>query len=125
VLRLFRRGRGRYPERSVHERLELDGKAGRLREKLDHIPYRDLDDYIDRLKRYSRRGAAELHRMKRHWFPGMVLSPSARFLRMYLLQFGFLDGSAGLTVCMLAAMSVFFKYAWLRELSRGVPEDGR
>jgi hypothetical protein len=44
---------------------------------------------------------------------------------MYLLQFGFLDGSAGLTVCMLAAMSVFFKYAWLRELSRGVPEDGR
>jgi glycosyltransferase involved in cell wall biosynthesis len=125
VLRLFRRGRGRYPERSVHERLELDGETGRLREKLDHIPYRDLDDYIDRLKRYSRRGASELHRMKRHWFPGMVLRPSARFLRMYLLQFGFLDGSAGLTVCMLAAMSVFFKYAWLRELSRGVPEDGR
>jgi glycosyltransferase involved in cell wall biosynthesis len=125
VLRLFRRGRGRYPERSVHERLELDGESGRLRERLDHVPYRDLDDYIDRMKRYSRRGALELHRKGRGWFPGMVLRPSARFLRMYLLQRGFLDGSAGLTVCMLAAMSVFFKYAWLREFRRSGPEENR
>jgi glycosyltransferase involved in cell wall biosynthesis len=125
VLRLFRRGRGRYAERAVHERLELDGEAGRLRERLDHVPYRDLDDYMDRLKRYSRRGALELHRKGRHWFPGLLLRPVSRFLRMYLLQLGFLDGSAGLTLCSLAAASVFFKYAWLRELSRGDTEGGR
>jgi glycosyltransferase involved in cell wall biosynthesis len=125
VLRLFRRGRGRYPERAVHERLELEGEAGRLHERLDHIPYRDLDDYIDRMKRYSRRGAEILNDKGRHWFPGMVLRPSARFMRMYFLQLGFLDGCAGLTLCMLASMSVFFKYAWLRELSRVRRGEGR
>ena len=125
VLRLLRRGRGRYPERDVHERLELDGEAGRMRERLDHIPYRDLDDYIERMRSYSRRGALELHRKGRRWFPGIFLRPCARFLRMYLLQLGFLDGSAGLTLCSLAAISVFFKYAWLRELSRRGPEEGK
>ncbi len=125
VLRLFRRGRGRYPERAVHERLDLDGKVGRLSEKLDHIPYRDLEDYMDRLKSYSRKGALELHRKGRHWLPGLVIRPSARFLRMYFLQLGFLDGCAGLMLCSLAAVSVFFKYAWLRELSHGSPEEGR
>jgi len=118
VLRLFRRGRGRYPERAVHERLELDGVAGRLSERLDHIPYRDLDDYMDKMKRYSRRGALELRRKGRGWVPGILVRPVTRFLRMYLLQLGFLDGSAGLTLCSLAAASVYFKYAWLRELSR-------
>jgi glycosyltransferase involved in cell wall biosynthesis len=125
VLRLFRRGRGRYPERAVHESLELEGEAGRLYEKLDHIPYRDLDDYMDRLKNYSRKGALELRRKGRPWFPGLILRPSARFLRMYFLQLGFLDGYTGLTLCSLAATSVFFKYVWLRELSRGSPEEGR
>lgn len=125
VLRLFRRGRGRYPERAVHESLELEGEAGRLHEKLDHVPYRDLEDYMDRLKSYSRKGALELRRAGRHWFPGLVLRPAARFLRMYFLQLGFLDGYAGLTLCSLAATSVFFKYAWLRELSRGSPEESR
>jgi glycosyltransferase involved in cell wall biosynthesis len=125
VLRLFKRGRGRYPERSIHERLELDGNAGKLTEKLDHTPYSDLDDYIDRMKSYSRKGAEELHRKGKHWFPGMILRPSARFMRMYLLQLGFLDGTAGLALCMLAAMSVFFKYAWLREIKRGGPGEDR
>ena len=125
VLRLFRRGRGMYPERAVHECLELDGEAGRMRERLDHIPYRDLDDYIERMKSYSRRGALELHRGGRGWIPGIFLRPVARFLRMYILQLGFLDGSAGLTLCSLAAISVFFKYAWLRELSRRGLEEGR
>ena len=125
VLRLFRRGRGRYPERAVHERLDLEGEAGRLRERLDHIPYRDLEDYMDRLKSYSRKGALELRRNGRRWFPGLVVRPCARFLRMYLLQLGFLDGRAGLMLCYLAAVSVFFKYAWLQELSRGSPEESR
>ena len=125
VLRLFRRGRGRYPERAVHERLDLEGEAGRLRERLEHIPYRDLEDYMDRLKSYSRKGALELRRNGRRWFPGLVVRPCARFLRMYLLQLGFLDGRAGLMLCYLAAVSVFFKYAWLKELSRGSPEESR
>lgn len=118
VLRLFRRGRGRYPERAVHERLLLDGTAKTLSERIEHRPYRDLDDYVDRMKRYSERGARELHRMGARWLPRIVLRPPARFLRMYILQLGFLDGAAGLLLCLLSAAGVMLKCAYLREMSR-------
>jgi glycosyltransferase involved in cell wall biosynthesis len=116
VLRLFRRTAGRYEDREVHERLFLSGRARRLAGFIEHRPYRDLSDYIDRMKSYSRRGALELRKKGTRWFPGVVTHPIARFIRMYVLQLGFLDGSAGLLLCSLAATSVFFKYAALREL---------
>lgn len=123
VLRLFRRGCGRYPERAVHERLELDGEAKTLRGRIEHAPYRDLDDYVERMRQYSRRGAFELRRRGRRWFPGFVTRPVARFIRMYVLQLGFLDGAAGLLLCSLAAAGVMLKYAYLRELWQGRGDD--
>jgi hypothetical protein len=117
VLRLFRRGRGRYPEIAVHERLELDGRTAVCSCYLDHRSYRDMADYVDRMKSYSRRGAGELLRRGKGWFPAIVTHPIARFFRMYLLQRGFLDGRAGLLLCMMAAASVFFKYAILFEMT--------
>jgi len=117
VLRLFRRGAGRFPEVAVHERLVIRGATAGLTAAIEHRPYRNLADYIDRMKSYSRRGALELHKRRRSWFPGIVTHPIARFLRMYVLQLGFLDGGPGFVLCALAATSVFFKYAALRELA--------
>ncbi len=123
ILRLFRRGAGRYPERAVHERLELAGEAAQIAGTIEHRPYRNLDEYVDRMKSYSRRGAEELRRRGAKWFPGILLRPPARFFRMYVLQLGFLDGAAGFLLCSLAATGVFLKYAFLREL--GAEDRGR
>jgi len=117
VLRLFRRGAGRYPEVAVHERLALEGSTGRLRGAIEHRPYRDMADYMDRMKSYSLRGATELHARGRRWFPAIVTHPPARFIRMYILQLGLLDGAAGFCLSALAASGVFCKYAALRDLS--------
>jgi glycosyltransferase involved in cell wall biosynthesis len=118
VLRLFRQSKGRYPPRSVHERLLLEGKTGKLRSPLYHVPYRDVDDYLDRMKSYSARGADDLFERGAGWFPAIVFNPAARFVRMYILQLGFLDGAAGFMLCGMAAAGVFFKYVRLRELYR-------
>jgi hypothetical protein len=48
----------------------------------------------------------------------VLLRPPARFVRMYLLQLGVLDGWRGAVLCGLAAASVFLKYARLWERSR-------
>ena len=127
VLRLFRRSKGHYPPRAVHERLLLDGVTGRLRGPLDHVPYRDGDDYLDRMKSYSQLGAEDLFARGKGWFPAIALNPPARFVRMYILQLGFLDGSVGFMLCGMAAASAFFKYVRLRELYRertGKERDG-
>lgn len=126
ILRLFRRGRGTYPERAVHERLVLDGRAAPIPGggTIEHRPYRDMADYLDRMRSYSDRGALELEKRGARWFPGIVTHPVARFLRMYVLQLGFLDGASGFTLCALAAKGVYLKYARLRELRPGSGERG-
>lgn len=120
VLRFFKKGKGYYPEKSVHERLSLDGDAGTFRGSLFHDPYRDLSDHVERIMRYSQDGAKDLKVKNRSWFPGMFLNPPARFLRMYILQLGFLDGMPGFILCVLASVNVFLKYNFLRELGNRV-----
>jgi glycosyltransferase involved in cell wall biosynthesis len=116
ILRLVRAGRGRYDDRMVHEELQLEGHAGKLRGPLRHDTVRSLRDYLDKLDRYTARGAADLRRAgRRPAWTALVLRPPARFLRMYLLQRGFLDGIHGLLLCTLAAFSVWLKYARLYE----------
>jgi glycosyltransferase involved in cell wall biosynthesis len=116
VLRLFRAGRGRYDDRLVHERLQLDGRSGRLPTPLLHYTYRSFSDYLERLDRYTARGAADLRAAgRRPSWAALLLRPPARFLRMYVLQRGFLDGIHGLLLCTLAATSVWLKYARLWE----------
>ena len=117
IIRLFKRGKAHYPEREVHEAIVLEGRAEKLGGCIEHRPYRDIADYIDRMKSYSLRGAVELHKRGTPWLPGIFTHPVARFLRMYVAQLGFLDGISGFLLCALASSGVLLKYAALRELS--------
>ena len=116
VLRLFRTEKGKYNNRSVHEKLILNGKISKFKNFLYHESYRDLSDYIERMKRYSRWGANELYDNGKPCFPGIITRPAWRFFRMYFLQLGFLEGKEGFILCSTAAASVFFKYVYLVEL---------
>ncbi|HET7296880.1 MAG TPA: glycosyltransferase family 2 protein, partial [Gemmatimonadales bacterium] len=118
VVRLFRRNR-RFIERKLHEALEPVSDVGRLAAPLDHVPYRDLSHYLQKLDLYSG-WAAELlaARGRRPRVRDVLLRPPARFARMYLLQLGVLDGWRGAVLCGLSATSVLLKYARLWERSR-------
>jgi hypothetical protein len=48
----------------------------------------------------------------------MLGHPPLAFLRNYVLRRGFLDGTAGLTLSLVNAYSVFLKFAKLWELRR-------
>ena len=57
--------------------------------------------------------------------PDLTLRPVSRFIKMYVLRRGFLDGYHGAVLCGLAAFSVFTKYAklWnIDRLAKGGPE---
>jgi glycosyltransferase involved in cell wall biosynthesis len=121
ILRFFRTARGRYDDKLVHETLGLDGRSAHLGGALWHYTYRSFSDYLERLDRYTARGAADLRAAgRRPSVAALLLRPPGRFLRMYLAQRGFLDGRVGLLVCTLAAYSVWLKYARLLE-----PDPGR
>lgn len=119
-LRLFQRGRGRWKEAELHERVLVDGKVGRLRGDLYHYPYRDLSEHILKMDRYSAIAAQEMARKGRR-FRGwdLLVRPLFRVFSSYVLKAGFLDGVPGLVVALSGAAYAWAKYAKLWELQNG------
>lgn len=116
-IRLFKREL-RYNSSLVHEHVEATGEIGVLRNALVHYTYDSLAQYFEKFNRYSRWWAEQNHaRGRRGSAAAVVFKPPARFVSMYLLKGGFLDGAHGLVLACLAAASVMAKYARLWELS--------
>jgi hypothetical protein len=125
VLRLFNRERGSYQDREVHSRIEVAGKEGTLEGPLYHYTYESLDQYFEKFNRYTTWSAGDLRSGgRRATWTNLGLRPWMRFLKMYVLRRGFLDGKHGLVLSFLAAFSVFTKYARLWEMEvRGAGES--
>jgi len=145
-MRLFKRGRGRYENRSVHEHVIIDNPVGYIRAYLLHNDRRGLEHFYAKHNRYSSLEAAELFRdivglnrgpdsanltrqtrhrrwLKRNVIRRLPLPGVWRFVYMYILQLGFLDGSTGFQFCRFIAgydAMVAFKLSALLRLSRSV-----
>ena len=118
-LRLFRRGKARYEDRTVHEHMVCEGRTDYLRNEMlhirresiaqylsKHIKYADMesDEWVKlRLGQSSVAPADALFRhhlryrqwLRRHAWPRIPGRPLWRFLYMYLVRLGFLDGKPG------------------------------
>ena len=65
VVRLVRRGKGRFSDELVHERLIVDGRVGDARGVLMHEAFTELEDVLGKMNRYSSAGAQALARRGR------------------------------------------------------------
>jgi glycosyltransferase involved in cell wall biosynthesis len=122
VLRLFRRGRARFSDDAVHERVVCDGRVAKLTEPLLHFPVARLEDALSRMDRYSTAGAQALAASDKSisFISGIVRGTSA-FLRTYILRAGFLDGREGFLLAVANAEGTYYRYmkAWLLRRGRG------
>jgi glycosyltransferase involved in cell wall biosynthesis len=119
-IRLFRRNRGRFAGRNPHDRVRVEGKVQRLEGDLLHDPYRSLSDHLRTIDRYTTVAAGEKHaRGQRATLIDITFRPFGRFLRMFLIERGFLDGLPGFVVAITGSFYVFLKYAKLRALPPG------
>jgi glycosyltransferase involved in cell wall biosynthesis len=120
VARLFRRGRARFSDDLVHERLIVDGTLGRLRGELLHETFPDLEKLLDKLNRYSSAGAAaHVGKGKRASLSRAVRHALWAFVRTYFLRAGFLDGREGFMLAVCNAEGVYYRYAKAWLLQRG------
>jgi glycosyltransferase involved in cell wall biosynthesis len=118
-VRLFRRGRGRFTERRVHESVHVDGQVAALAGHLDHRSYRDVSDFLARADRYATLAAEDLlARGRRVHAWDFVLRPLGRFLGMYVLERGFLDGARGFLLAALYAYYVLIRCAKVWERTK-------
>lgn len=117
TLRLFKKGKGVFGEREVHESIDLTGSTGYLKNPMIHNTYKTISDYITRLDRYSTLAALELQKENRKYgLWHIVLRPMYTFVHMYVIRLGFLEGYYGFILSGLYSFYTFAKYIKLREL---------
>src|SRR5262245_40508850 len=119
-VRLFHRGHARWSDDAVHEKILTDRPTLRLRGDLLHDSAETLEKYLDKQNRYTSLQAELLRSAgRRASLAHLLLSPSLRFVKFYLVRLGFLDGVPGLVHIVIGCMNTFNKYAKLKALERG------
>jgi glycosyltransferase involved in cell wall biosynthesis len=120
-IRLFDRRRARWGGVDPHDRVETGGRVVRIREGcLEHHTYRSIEDHVRSMNRFTSVAAGGvLARGRRVTRLGTMLRPPYRFLRMYVVRGGFLDGWPGFVLAVMDAWYVFLKYAKARERQAG------
>jgi len=122
-LRLFRRDAGRFVDSAVHESVVVEGHVKAVAEPMLHHSYRGLEDFVARSNRYSTLAAQEIvRRGGQVGLTDLALRPLGRFLSMYVLRLGFLDGWRGFMLAVLYANYVFLRMAKAWEARRGSGE---
>ena len=112
VTRLWRRGRGRFADVAVHERVIVDGRTARLKQPIEHDAIADLDDARSKAARYAKAAAGELAvQGKRSSKAKAMLRSVGAFLRTFIWRAGFLDGATGWRVARYNADYTFRKWA--------------
>ena len=119
AVRLWQKGIVQVNENLVHEDYVTSEKIYKIKEKIYHHTYHTLQDYFVRFNTYTTLGAQEYYkRGKKVSFLKIVLNPMYKFIRMYIIRGGFLDGVEGFMIARASAMYSMTKYFKLREMYR-------
>ncbi|MSR76791.1 MAG: glycosyltransferase family 2 protein [Candidatus Omnitrophica bacterium] len=114
-LRLFPRGKASFTQ-PVHEQLLTDLPCEKLIHRMEHHTTQTLQEYQKKMNRYI---PLEIQTMTLQNRPrrlsDLILRPIARFLRCYIIDFGFLDSWAGFLFAFLSAYYTFAKYELYRK----------
>jgi glycosyltransferase involved in cell wall biosynthesis len=117
VTRLFRRGKARFSDDLVHEKVVVQGSTGRLAGHLEHLAFDDLEEVLRKIDSYSTANARMMHaRGKRGSLASAILHGAWAFVRTYVLQAGFLDGRHGFMLAVSNAEGTYYRYLKLMQL---------
>ncbi len=113
TIRFYRNGKGRLPQKDVHEQAEVDGKTGYLKSALLHYPYKDFAFYVNKWNRYNKLFAEQIREEMKdknkidkifRGFGYLVLRPLHWLFTTYLRHKGFYDSWQGFVFSAMSAL---------------------
>lgn len=124
VIRLIHKGKAKFPLKSVHEQIEIDGRVGWLSGDLLHYSDPTFARYLWRADRYTTLTALAMkkdHVSKSaistlHY---MFLKPLGTFLSLYIRHKGILDGFPGFVWALFSGLHYPMAYMKYREMRNG------
>ena len=125
-LRLFRKGKARFPNQHVHEKLQVEGSIGKLNNDMLHFPYQDINQFLRKFNFYTSVEAEYLkdEGLEINFLNTLnytLLKPLTRFIRRYFFKGGFRDGMPGLFCSLFDALNYVVRYFKLWDLKQKNP----
>lgn len=145
-LRLFKHRLGRYErlvmgatgsgDNEVHEHIVVQGESGHLKSEMDHYAFPSVDVFVEKHNRYSnweaalevqntkhedahlQSGVVKLRRKLKQIVRRMPFRPLLRFIYVYIVQLGILDGREGYYFARLHGFYEFLSVAKAHELRK-------
>lgn len=125
TLRLYRKGKGKLPQKDVHEQAEVIGNVGYLNNALIHYPYRNFSHYLSKWNNYNDFFAIQIREeqkkkniiLKFFYAVGYIfIKPSYWFLLTFFRHKGFMDSWSGFVFSFFSALRFPVSYIKYLEL---------
>jgi len=107
LIRLAKKDVGRWIGK-VHERWQVEGKVGILKNPLIHYPHQTVAEFLKEINFYTDVRAEELNakNTRAYWW-SIIIYPVNKFIVNYFFKRGFLDGVAGLVFAIIMSFHSF------------------
>ncbi len=121
-IRLWNKLAAQWENKDVHEKVrpnDTNSKIIRLKNNILHYSYKDSDDHLKRIQYYTDLQSKQMHNNGQKFSSlKKYLSSVFRFIYVYFLRLGFLDGSVGFQIARYSALNQYLKYSKLESLYR-------
>lgn len=119
LFRVFRLGKMEVTASGAHYHFTPRGETMKLTGDILHYPYESFQQHMEKINYYAEEGAKSLReRGKRGGLLKGLLHGIMRFIKLYLLKLGFLDGKAGFYNAMAGFYYTFQKYIRVEETEK-------
>ena len=116
VSRLCRNGKGKFVGSPVHDRLEIEGKAVRLKHDLLHYSFPTINSMLGKYPFFGKFFIEEkLGKNKKFHVYETIFRSFWRFFRGYFLRLGFLDGYPGFFIAFNQSFNTIYRWSLLLE----------
>jgi len=120
-LRLWDSRKGSWKGVNPHDKYEMikGSVVKHLKGDLLHYSYDSIKQHVDQVNKFTDiASVAAFKDGKNSNFMKIVFHPFWKFIRDYLIKFGFLDGYYGFVISMISAHATFLKHLKIRELRK-------
>jgi len=109
VIRLVKNGYAKFPQKSVHEQIQLNGGVSWLENSLEHYDSPTFKRYLSRANRYTDLTAHQFEKDNIakgivSFFYFVFIKPTTIFFSLFFRHRGFLDGAQGFIWSFFSAM---------------------
>lgn len=123
-LRLFKKGKGKFAEKNVHEMLTVDGTTERLESPILHYNYESVSQFLNKMINTYTISEAEDKIKSGYKYSSIdiVKMPLSEFVKRFFAEKGYKDGMHGLVLSSLQAFYHFIVFVRLWEMNK-YPDD--